>query len=111
MDGVSYSLALFLCLWDSVSSGRMLGADGDGGAELGVPVRGPAVHHLLPGDRLCVSSLHQDSQALSPSEGTEGFSPLWRKGWASSSRRLCAHWHLGFSELTKALTGHSAHPH
>ena len=48
-------LALLLRLWDSVSSRRMLGAGRDGGAELGVPVLGPAVHHLLPRDRVCVS--------------------------------------------------------
>ena len=55
MDGVSYGLALFLHLWDSVSSGRMLVAGRDGVAELGVPVLGPVVHDLLPGDRVCVS--------------------------------------------------------
>lgn len=49
------AIELFLSLWDSVCSGRMLGTDRDGGAELGVPVLCLLVHRLLPGGRVCVS--------------------------------------------------------
>ena len=48
------AIELFLSLWDSVCSGRMLGTDRDGGAELGVPVLCLLVHRLLPGGSLCV---------------------------------------------------------
>ena len=49
------AVELFLHPWDSVSLGRMLGTDRDGGAELGVPVLCPPVHRLLSGGRVCVS--------------------------------------------------------
>lgn len=81
------AIELFLRLWDSVSLGRMLGT-----YEMEVQnweclcSAHRCITCSLGAESVC-PSLHQDSQALSPSEVTEGFSPLWRKGWASSHRR------------------------